>query len=66
MSNPTPEVRQCADPDDPQFGSVAVRTTHPGPWGVMSPANGGHHTTDDEVKDWPAMIAAAPADAPSK
>lgn len=46
-----PEVRQCTDPENAQFGSVAVSAGQDR-WGVMSPNNGGHWTVDDEVKDW--------------
>jgi hypothetical protein len=47
-----PEVRQCQDDTNYLFGAVAVRTTMPDGWGVMSVANGGHHSTDEEVADW--------------
>jgi hypothetical protein len=49
-----PEVRQCADPDHPQYGAVAV---HAGEnrWGVMSPRNGGHWADDNEVNDWKVL-----------
>ena len=66
MTSPAaPELRQCLDPDDPLFGASALRTEMPeGGWGVMTVANGGHHSTDDDVKDWvvltpPAKKAAA-------
>ena len=47
-----PEVRQCLDPENFLFGAVALRTTYPDGWGVMTEANGGHHSTDEDVKDW--------------
>lgn len=47
-----PEVRQCIDPEHPLFGAVAVRTSRPGPWGVMTVDNGGHHADEHEVEDW--------------
>lgn len=47
----TPEVRQCLDDHDPQYGAVAVEAGDDR-WGVMSPVNGGHWATDEEVKDW--------------
>lgn len=48
---PTPETRQCQDREHWQFGSVAVKAGD-NRWGVMSPDNGGHWATDDEVKEW--------------
>jgi hypothetical protein len=47
-----PEIRQCLDPDHELFGASALRTTMPDGWGVMTVANGGHHSTDEDVKDW--------------
>jgi hypothetical protein len=47
-----PEIRQCMDPDHFLFGASALRTTNPDGWGVMTVANGGHHSTDEDVKDW--------------
>jgi hypothetical protein len=59
----TPEVRQCTDPEDSQYGAVAVKSNLPGlDWGVMNPANGGHWATDEEVADWTKL---EPADAPA-
>jgi hypothetical protein len=46
-----PEVRQCTNEEDPQYGSVAVKAGA-NRWGVMNPSNGGHWSEDDEVKDW--------------
>lgn len=55
-----PEVRQCQDPESFMFGAIAVRSGVPGQkWSVMTVANGGHHTPDeDEVKDW--VVASFP------
>lgn len=47
-----PEARQCQDPQDPQFGAVAVKAPGENRWGVMNPNNGGHWATDDEVATW--------------
>lgn len=49
-----PEARQCQDEEDAQFGSVAVKAGA-NRWGVMNPRNGGHWSTDDEVKGWKAL-----------
>ena len=58
MTAPTPpEVRQCQNPEDTQFGSVAVKSAVPGfAWGVFNPANGGHWETNDEVvRSWKVL-----------
>jgi hypothetical protein len=55
MTQPTPpEVRQCRDTSDVNFGCVAVATPHPNfAWGVFNPATGGHWESNDEtVKTW--------------
>lgn len=46
-----PEVRQCRDEDDPQYGSVAVAAGDDR-WGVMNPNSGGHWASDADVEDW--------------
>lgn len=46
-----PEVRQCQIQDHWLFGAAAVKAGA-NRWGVMHPDNGGHWSTDDEVKDW--------------
>jgi hypothetical protein len=57
MAATAPEVRQCLDPEDDLFGSVAVRAGE-NSWGVMNPgvvnpnARGGHWATDAEVASW--------------
>jgi len=50
-SKTAPEVRQCRDPKDPLFGSVAVRAGDDR-WGVMNPVNGGHWASNADVEDW--------------
>lgn len=54
-----PEVRQCQDPDNWQYGCVAVKSNLPGlAWGVFSPTNGGHwEESDDTVGAWPVVSA---------
>lgn len=60
VSNPVPEVRQCQDPENPSFGSVAVKSAVPfGNWLVANPgavsinSAGGHWETGDEaVASW--------------
>ncbi|OBI98080.1 hypothetical protein [Mycobacterium sp. 1465703.0] len=59
-----PEVRQCTDPTDADFGSVAVRSDSPfGAWFVGRPSGagaGGHwETTDELVENWPVLKAPA-------
>lgn len=49
-----PEVRQCQDPDHFLYGSSAV-AAGPDRWGVMSPQNGGHWSTDADVTDWTVL-----------
>jgi hypothetical protein len=49
-----PEVRQCRNPDDAQFGAVAVSAGGTR-WGVMNPNNGGHWAEDAEVADWTVL-----------
>lgn len=57
---PIPEVRQCRNEDDDQFGAVAVASGN-NRWGVMIPLDmatgrgGGHWASDDEVKDWTVL-----------
>lgn len=51
-----PEVRQCTDPDDPEFGATATWSDEANMWfvgRVSGPARGGHWQADPEfVKDW--------------
>lgn len=53
-STPSPEVRQCRNPDNTMFGAVAVAGAAgmTGYFGVMHPQNGGHWALPDEVTDW--------------
>ena len=52
-----PEVRQCLDPNNADFGAVAVKAGE-NRWGVMNPGVvdpnriGGHWTNDNEVSTW--------------
>lgn len=59
MTTP-PQVRQCTDPADPQFGAVAVTAAVPGwAWGVFNPVNGGHWETNDSIVGaWTLMTPA--------
>jgi hypothetical protein len=41
---PLPEVRQCTNTDNPQFGATAVNAGNR--WGVMHPQHGGHWATN--------------------
>ena len=58
----SPEVRQCRDQADEQFGAVAVKAA-PDRWGVMNPGVvnpnrvGGHWTDDKEVAGWVVLSA---------
>lgn len=63
---PLPEVRQCQNPGDWQYGCTAVAGTKTmaGWWMVANPATGGHWADTDAVKDW-AVLAAAPDAPPS-
>lgn len=63
-----PEVRQCTDPDDWRFGSIAVASSVPGfAWGVFNPSSGGHWESDDKtVADWPVLPAPAAAKPPAR
>lgn len=49
-----PEVRQCTDPEDTQFGCTATKAgaNH---WLVANPEHGGHWAGDEEVKGWAAV-----------
>ena len=49
-----PEVRQCQDTTDPQFGAVAIKSDLIGiAWGVFHPSRGGHWISNDaEVENW--------------
>lgn len=49
------EVRQCIETEHPLYGAVAVRTTAPDGWGIMTTANGGHHGTNEEVSNWKVL-----------
>ena len=58
MTSPNlPIVKQCADPTNDQFGSVAVAATNVAgmQWMVATPTNGGHYATDEQVADWPVL-----------
>lgn len=52
-----PEVRQCSDPNNVDFGAVAVKAGE-NRWGVMNPGVvdpnriGGHWAYDVEVSTW--------------
>jgi hypothetical protein len=47
-----PQVRQCQDSTDPNYGCVAVKSAVPGwAWGVFNPASGGHWEPTDAVVD---------------
>jgi hypothetical protein len=73
-----PEVRQCTDDADPNFGCVAVKSAVPfGSWFVGNPglvnmnAAGGHWAQDAEVEGWAVLDEAedqppAPKEQPSK
>lgn len=52
-----PEARQCVDPDNPFYGAVAVKTSHPDyEWFVGHPQHGGSWIANDvPVKDWPTL-----------
>ena len=57
-----PEVRQCKDPDSPQFGSIAVKADLPfGEWFVGNPGlvsintAGGHWGSFGEVESWTVL-----------
>lgn len=56
---PIPEVRQCQDQEDENFGAVAVKTDLPiGEWFVGRPSGrgaGGHWGEDAEVADWKVL-----------
>jgi hypothetical protein len=67
-ADPTPapaEVRQCTDPESPNFGCVAVKSPTPyGEWLVANPgtvnirAAGGHWEDDDtNVAEWNVLSA---------
>lgn len=59
----SPEVRQCQDPEDRNFGCVAVKSSVPfGEWFVGNPGVngvttcGGHWDQgEDIVKDWKVL-----------
>jgi hypothetical protein len=55
MADELPEVRQCQDTDNWQYGAVAV-AAGANRWGVMTPVNGGHWADDDEVESWARVI----------
>lgn len=65
--NAIPEVRQCQDVNDDQYGSTAVAgwDRSAGLWGVFHPSRGGHWAEPPEVENW-ARIQAAGASLPEK
>lgn len=52
-----PEVRQCQDTTDPNYGAVAVQSgVNQFAWGVFHPVSGGHWDTNDEItKTWTVL-----------
>ena len=59
-----PEVRQCQNPDDPQFGAVAVKSDRADyAWGVFHPRTGGHwDENNDAVQDWAPLTSPSSKD----
>lgn len=55
-----PDVRQCTDPEDSQYGSTATKAGA-NRWLVANPENGGHWAVDDEVEGWSVLKAGAAA-----
>jgi hypothetical protein len=60
---PVPEVRQCQDPEDSNYGCAAVKSAVPfGAWMVANPgvvninSAGGHWEVDDKVvENWEVL-----------